>query len=159
MAVGDTIAGQIRVVKETAQGHRDIVCGPYGASEVDHKADPENSKYINPNPKSRLPIGASSDRAKRAVFEAGEVLDIQHKASALAEAATYNADEFFIGCIQEDLNRNDPRPRQLTAPDTTLAADPTTSITVWTSIFKFTVPDRTRLYLAGAFNVAAVETA
>ena len=159
MAAGDTIAGQVRVVKETAQGHRDIVCGPYGSAEVDHKADPENALYINPNPKSRLPIGASSDVAKRAVFKAGEILDVQHLASALAEAANYDADEIFIKCIVEDLNNADPRPRQLTAQDTTLAADPTTSTTVWTSFFKYTVPDRTVLYLAGAFKVACVETA
>ena len=159
MAVGDTIPGQIRIVKEETIGHRVVIAGSFGASEIDHKADPENSMYINPDPKIRLPIGARAVRCKGGVFSPGEVIDVQHLASALEEAATYNADEFFIGCLEEDLNTGRAHQRQLTAIDTTLVADATTSTTVWTSIFKYTVPDRRRIVLAGPFNVAAVETA
>jgi len=159
MAIGDTVSGQIRVVRETVVGERDIVLGPLGSTEIDHKADPENSMYVNPKKGDRLPVGARSIRAKKAIFEAGEIIDVQHLSASLAELVTYNADEFFIGCGQEDMNRKSPRPRQLTVQDTTLTADPTSSITVWTSIFKYTIPDRQRFILTGPFNVAAVETA
>jgi len=159
MAAGDTIAGSIRVVKEKTLGDRVVVAGRFGASEVDHKDDPENSLYINPNPAVRLPIGARAVKAPLAVFNPGEILEIQHLSSSLQEPADYDADEFFIGIIEEDLNTGELRERQLTVADTELTANPTTSTTSWVTIFKYTVPDRRRIYLAGAFNVAAVEVA
>jgi len=159
MAAGATISGQVRVIRESTLGKRVPVAGNFGSFEVDHKADPENSLYINPNPKGRLPLGAREVKAPGAIFEAGEVLELQHLSAALAEAADFDADEIFIGGIEEDLNTGDLRARTLTAVDTGLAADPTTSTTVWTTFFKYTVPDRRRFYLAGAFNVACVETA
>lgn len=159
MAAGDTIAGSIRIVRELTLGSRVVVAGNFGASEVDHKADPENTLYINPNPRVRLPLGSRAVLAPRAIFEAGEVLDIQHLSSTLEVAGNYAADEFFIGGVEEDLNTRMMRERQLSAPDSTLDANPTTSTTVWMSIFKYTVPDRRRFYLAGAFNVAIVTVA
>ena len=159
MAVGDTIAGQIRIVRVKTLGSRPLVAGPYASFECDHKADPENALYINPNPKSRLPIGAKDAKAPKAVFESGEVMEVQHLSSSLEEAGVYNADEFYVSGIEVDLNTNEKRTRTLTAVDTGLAANPTTSTTVWTVIFKYTVPDRRRFILAGSFMVAITEAA
>jgi len=160
MGAGDTVAGQIRIMRLTTLGHTIRVAGPIGQSLVDHKADPENSIYFNPPKGMRLPVGASSMRTgKKGMWYPGEKLQVQHKASALAEAVVYNADEFFIGVAEEDLNTKDPAPRTLTAPDTDLGANPTTSTTAWVTIFEYTCPDRRRFCLAGAFNVAATEAA
>ena len=159
MAAGDTVAGQIRVVRETVVGERDIVLGPYGSAQVDHKADQENSMYVNPKKGDRLPVGAWSVKSKKAIFEAGETIDVQHLSSTDEVAVLYTADEIFIGCGQEDLNRKIPRPRMLTVADTTLEANATTSTTVWISIYKYTVPDRQRFIFTGPFNVAAVTVA
>ena len=74
MAAKDTISGQIRVSKLTSLGDLITVAGNFGSAEVDHKADPENAVYINPNPKYNLPVGARSDGAPHASFSPGATI-------------------------------------------------------------------------------------
>lgn len=159
MASGDTISGQIRVSKLTTLGDLITVAGNFGSAEVDHKADPENAVYINPNPKYNLPVGASSYGAPQAIFGAGEKIRVQHKSSNLAEDVKYDADEIFVGTIVEDLNTGMTRSSQLTAQDTEIESDPTSSTSEYVTIFEYTVPDRQRIFISGAFNVAATENA
>jgi len=159
MAAGDTISGQIRVIRETTLGNKIVVAGNFGHTEVDHKADPQNALYINPNPKSRIPLGARSVKSSIGMFHAGEKIIVQHKSASLAEAIDYDADEFFVGMIEKDLNTGNLRERQLTVVDTGLTANPTSSTSLWVDIFNYTIPDRRLLALAGQFNVAAVEVA
>ena len=159
MAAGNTITGQIRVSKLTTLGDLITVAGNFGSAEVDHKADPENAVYINPNPKYNLPVGARSYGAPQAIFGPGEKIRVQHKSASLAEAVDYDADEFFIGTIVEDLNTGMTRSAQLTVQDTEVSANPTSSTSEYVTVFEYTVPDRQRVFISGAFNVAAVENA
>lgn len=159
MAAGDTIAGQIRVVKARTLGDEVVVAGPFAQSRVDHKADPQYQLFINV-PREAVPIGGTIAYAPSATFEAGEVMHVQHKATTLAEAmSSHDADEIFVDLIEEDLNTGQKKPRQLSVADNEVSADVTSSTTSFVSIFTDTVPDRRRWYLAGAFNVAGTEAA
>lgn len=158
MAAGDTISGQIRVRRIKTLGDEEVVAGPFPHSLIDHKDAHEKGIYINV-PMRALPIGASPVYTKKGVFYAGETLQVQHLSASLEEAADYDADEIFISLIEVDKNTGDKLPRMLTVNDTDLSADATTSTSSWVTIFEDVVPDRRIWYLAGSFNVAAVETA
>ena len=158
MAIGDTIAGVIRIVKEEGGGHRPLVLGATPTSYVDK--DETYFTHINPDPELSIARGDHKKVCKGAVFESGEIMDIQHKSSSDEVAGDHDADEFFIEVIEVDLNHpKRPVPRTLTVQDNELTADPTTSTTEWVSIFKFTVPDRRRIALAGMFKVAIITLA
>jgi len=158
MAAGATIAGSVRFVRVMVNGTREVVAGPFSSGEMDHKADPAYSVHFN-EPANRVPSGTNLKMAKDAEWDAGEILAVEHLAAALAEAADYDLDEISIGILKEDKNRNKIIPSTLTVADTTLAADPTTSTTVWTTFFSYTVPDRVKIALHGICNVACCETA
>lgn len=158
MAAGDTIAGVVRIVKEEAGGHRVVVLGSIPTSYVDK--DSSYFTHVNPDPDLMMTRGDHKYIAKGAIFEASEVLDIQHLSSSSEVAGDYDADEFFIDVIETDLNHpKRPVPKTLTVHDTELTSDPTTSVTDWVSIFKYTVPDRRRIAIAGMVKVAIVTLA
>jgi len=158
VAAGDTISGNLRFARQKANGSVEVVAGPFSSWEMDHKGDPSNSPWFNV-PRDYAPQGANLKYAKDAVWKSGEIILVQHKSASLAEAADYDADEVFIGVLQEDLNRDERIPRTLTVADTELTSDPTTSTSDWVTVFKYTVPDRTKIALFGMSNVAVVEAA
>jgi len=158
MAAGSTISGQIRFARQKVNGDIEVIAGPFSSQELDHKADPQYSVWFN-TPRERTPVGANVKTAKNAELKAGEILLLQHKAAALAEAADYDADEIFISILKKDINRNDIIPTTLTVADTGLSGDATTSTTAWVTGFQYTVPDRVSIALYGQCNVAVVETA
>lgn len=172
MAVGDTIAGEIRVVKESRGGDRPIVAGPYTHAECDQAANPDKAIYHNVGMVLREvglrvgpAFGAGNPKdAPDAIFEPGEIMEVQHQAQALAEAIDFDAAEFNIGVIEIDLNKpkglpGRARPRTLSVAQTELVANPTSSTTAFVTFWKDTTPDRVRRVLAGFFAVAAVENA
>jgi len=159
MGAGDTIAGQIRVVRQTGIGHRRVVAGSFPSAQVDHLADLENSIYINPPKGGQLPMGMMPKRAPKAIFHAGEKLHLEHLSSSLEEAATVTLSEIQIDVIQQDLNTKDVIEKTLTVVDTDLSGDVTSSTTVWTTFFTYTVPDRTKIALSGSFNATLLEKA
>ena len=159
MAAGDTISGRIRVIKETGIGHRNIVAGAYPSARLDHITDSENGLYINKGKGEVLPLGMLGRKAPKAFFGAGEKLILQHLSASLAEAATVTLSEIEISIIKKDLNNNDHVEDTLVVGDTTLSGDVTSSTTVWTDFFSYTVPDRTMISMVGSFNATLLEKA
>jgi len=160
MAAGDTISGQLRVMRQLANGELQIVLGAMSHLDYDWKATPANAMQVNV-PRQRAPVGAVIVYTKDdGIFKAGEKIVVQHLSASLAEAADVDGDdEWFIGVLEEDLNRGGINPKTLTLQDQEIAVDPTTSITVWTNVFEYTVPDRTDISLFGRIMMAVTETA
>lgn len=168
MAAGDTISGQLRVIKEMASGSRPLVAGPFSSFEADQKASFKDAIYLNVA-KARglvsVPFGAGNLRnAHDAVFRSGEKLQVQHLSASLQEAALFTADEVFLGIVELDHNLPAKHPdrlvaRTLTAANQELVANFTTSTSTWVTAFQDTVPDRKTWFLAGMFCFAAVEVA
>lgn len=160
MAVGDTITGNIRYVREETSGNRRVIFGPISSAELDHKADPQYSIYVNPSPRAPMPTGHGVPKiAGDAVLWQNEVLEVQHLSSSLEEAIDYDADEIYISIVEIDLQRGTKTPKTLTAADTELSTDPTSSTSSWVTFFKATVPSGKKWIIAGIQNVAAVEVA
>jgi len=159
MAAGDTIAGQLRYIRETQSGHAFKVAGPFSSLELD-QANLENRLFINVTPGVDAPqAGANMAKAPSARWAPGEVLKVQHLSNSLAEAIKYDADEIEIKGLERDLNTGEVSPRTLTVKDTTVSANPTSSTTVWTTIFAYTIADRTEFGLKGPQKAAATENA
>lgn len=159
MGAGDTINGELRFEREKPSGTKLIPYGPVGTSLLDNRGDVENQMYINPSRAwNRPPPGAGNRSfAPGLVFFPGEEVRVQHKSANLEEAADYDADEFEVSIIDLDLNTGEASPKSLTVANTELSSNPTTSTSDWVTIYKVTVPDRHRYYVAGAVNLAAVE--
>ena len=102
MAAGDTISGQIRVVRQSSIGHRRVVAGAFPTAQVDHLADLENSIYVNPPKGMPLPMGMMPKRAGKAIFSSGEIMSLEHKSASLAELATTTLSEIQVDVIEED---------------------------------------------------------
>ena len=160
MAAGATISGQLRVMRELANGELEIVIGAMSHLDYDWKATPQYAPMVNVPP-NRVPSGTMLINTRGdGAFKAGEKIVVQHLSASLAEAADVDGDdEWFIGIIEKDLNRGGINPKTLTLQDQELAADPTTSTTVWTNVFEYTVPDRTEIALYGRIMMAVTETA
>jgi len=157
MAVGDTIAGQVRILKQFRLGHSKVVLGPLRSVECD--AATAANIIVNPEKGRVYAAGERIVQAPMAVFNAGEILLIQFNAAALAEAAQFDADAFVIDVIEEDLNTRDLRMRTLNVADQELIADFTTIVGVFITGFQYTVPARTKITLSGVFQAEAEETA
>lgn len=157
MAAGDTIAGQVRILKTVRLGHSKVVLGPLRSVECD-VATAANI-IVNPVKGRVYAAGEKLLYAPLAVFNEGEILEIQFSAAALAELATFDSDTFVIDVIEEDLNTKDLRMRTLNVADQELVADFTTIIGVYVTGFLYTVPTRTRITLSGLFQAEAEETA
>lgn len=168
MAAGDTIAGQIRYIRSSEHGE-EILVNPLSSFQLDRKAEPEKALFFNKSdPKVLQLIQPHLDSPgitpRMSELHAGETLKVEHKSAALAEAVDYDADEVFINVVQVDHNygRGDPRRaqvRQLSANDTELSANPTSSTSGWVTFFEATVPNRKTWFLGGPQMVAAVENA
>lgn len=164
MGTGDGIPGNVRVVREDTEGNVVRVFGPTSNSRLDAKNNnttAEEKLYLNTGRSARKgkPAGAENQEVPDAVWESGEKLYVQHKANSTVsnDIDHDNADAFEIGAVSLDLNRGNFFPQQLTAADTELSSDPSESDTEYVTFFEYTVPDRTRLYLAGVFMAAAIE--
>ncbi len=158
MAANDTIQGQVRILKTKRMGHSQIVAGPFRSFRCD-KDQIATPIVLNPDAKQNYASGTKLTPAPKAVFNEGEILEVQFNAAALPEAAQYDADEFAIDCIEEDLNTDDIRMRTLSVADQELAADFTTIVGTFITGFKYTVATRQKLTLSGVFQAAAIETA
>jgi len=157
MAAGDTIAGQVRILKTVRLGHSKVVVGPLRSVECD--AATAANVIVNPEKSRVYAAGERVVMAPNAEFNEGEILEIQFSAAALAEAATYDSDTFVIDVIEEDLNTGDLRMRTLNVADQELVADFTTIVGVFVSGFQYTVPTRTKITMSGVFQAKAEETA
>ena len=158
MAATDTIAGQVRVFKSVRLGHGKVVAGPFRSARCDKDAI-ATPIVLNPDKEQKYASGTQLTPAPLAVFHEGEILEVQFDAAALAEACQFDADEFAIDCIEEDLNTGDLRMRTLSVADQALAADFTTKVGTFVTGFKYTIPTRQKLTLSGVFQAAAGETA
>lgn len=163
MAQGDTIPGEIRILREDTEGNRNVVFGPRSQSEVDDNADlsPEEQIYLNTGISDRVtaPNGAKKYTVPDADFQAGEKLIIQHKASSLSEASDSDFDGWFIDTLTRDMNRGRIYPQTLTAGDNEITGDPSTSTSDYVDVFEETVPDRQEYRLAGSLIATVVENA
>ncbi len=168
MAAGDTIPGQMRIIRSSEHGE-EIMLAATSTTQLDRKDAPEKALFLNKRNAKVLeliqPHLDSPGLTPRVTkIHAGEVLKLQHLSSALEEAADYDADEFFISVIEVDHNYNvgdsrRARVRELNVADTELTANPTTSTSTWTTVFQDTVPNRKSWHLGGPLMVAAVEVA
>jgi len=157
MAAGDTIAGQVRILKTVRLGHSKVVVGPLRSVECD--AVTAANVILNPERDRVYAAGERIVQAPLAVFIEGEILEIQFSAGALAEAATFDSDTFVIDCIEEDMNTGDLRTRTLNVADQELVADFTTIVGTFVTGFQYTVPTRTKITLSGVFQAEAEEAA
>lgn len=165
MGTGDGMPGNVRVVREDTEGNIVRVFGPEANQRLDTKNEnttAEEKLYLNTSISSSKgkPAGAEEQVVPNAIWESGEVLKIQHKANSSFGSSKIDYDQedaFEIGAVSVDLNRGNKFPEKLTSADTELSADVDESTSDYVTFFKYTVPDRQRLYLAGVLGAAAVE--
>lgn len=164
MATGDTIKGSIQVVLEDRQGNQNVVFGSVPQAQVDYTNEdpnPDEKTYINTRRSSKIaaPAGAKTRSAPNAVFEAGEKILIQHKASASVTGdIDHDADAFLLEGVTVDLNRNNSFVDPKTVADQRLEADVTESTDGYVTFYEAKVDDRERFLLAGEFEAVAIET-
>ncbi len=158
MAAGDTVQSQVRVIKTTRGGDVTVVAGPFRSARCD-KDLIATPIVLNPDQKGNYASGTKLAPSPQAVYNPGEIIEVQFNAAALAEACQYDADEFAIDAVEEDLNTNIPRVRTLNAADQALTGDFTTIVGQYVTGFKYTVPARSKITLTGVFQAAAIETA
>jgi len=164
MATGDTVGGRVRVVREDSEGNTVRVFGPVNQSRIDYlnnDVGPDERLYVNTSLTGlrAKPAGAESITATDAVFFAGEVLKVQHRANSTVsnDIDHDNPDSFDINILETDLNRGASFPETLTVSDQELSADPAEATGAWVTFYEVTVPDRTRYNLGGSFEAVAVE--
>jgi hypothetical protein len=163
MASGDTIPGQVRLVLEDAQGNRNIVLGAIPQNRVDYfnnDTQPDERLYINATEADSVtaPAGSQKKKARDAVFEAGEKLIVQHKSNSdNGRSIDHDAGGQEIEGVEFDLNRQNAFTRTLTVSDQELSGTTAESASEFVDMYRFTVPDRTRFFVAGSFESVAVE--
>lgn len=164
MSSGDTVAGNVKVVREDSEGNVNRILGPFDQGRVDYDNNDlsaDNKLYVNVSQTDRRskPTNAESVTNPDAVFFAGEVLKVQHKAdSSPSNKIDYDrASAFEIDVLEVDQNRGSVAPATLRATDNELSANVSASTSSYVTFFEFTVPDRTQLNMAGRFGAAAVE--
>lgn len=164
MATGDTVTGAVRVVLVDTQGNRNVVLGSLPQSKVDYTnndVSPDEKTYVNTMMSSRVtaPGGAQTRRAPDAVFEAGEKLVVQHQSSDDSDSQSINldADSFDIEGVAVDLNRDNGYIEVKANADNELSGTVTEDEDEWVDIFKTTIDDRTRYFMAGAFEAVAIQ--
>lgn len=163
MAAGDTIGGEIRIVLEDTQGNRNVVMGSLPQSKVDYTnqdTSPDERQYINTARTSKVtaPSGAQRRSAPDAYFEAGERMIIQHKSSNdQSRNIDHTADAFDIEGVFVDKNRNNSYSGSLSQSDQELTGTTSENDEGFEDIYQYTVPDRTRFNVAGAFEAVAIE--
>lgn len=155
MATGDTVPGKIRIMKKTVGGSLVPVVRGIDYDLADK--DTTGTLYINPSRNRNL---SENEEAKytNVEFHEDEKILIQHLSRSLAEAVQYDADEFDIGIIVEDLNTGDVYADSLNTQDQALGSDPTTSTSDYVTIFEYTISGRKEVGLHSKFRAAAIET-
>lgn len=164
MATGNTHPGEIRVVRQDAEGNTIRVFGPVEQSRVDYAnndLDAEEKLYINTGLTQRRtkPSGAESVTVPDAQWGPAEVLQVQHQANA---TTANDIDHDFsdiaeINVLITDLNRNKVFPRTLGVNQQELSSDPTEATDSWVTFYEYTVGDRKKMNVAGRFGAVAVE--
>lgn len=164
MGTGDTIAGNVRIVREDAEGNTVRVFGPESQNRLDsvnENTSASEKLYANTQRSSRKgkPGDAENVEIPDAIWESGEKLFVQHKADSdvANNIDSGKAGAFEIGVVEQDLNRNNFFPGTLRSTDNEISNDAQEETDQWVSFFEFTVPDRERLYLAGRLMATAVE--
>jgi hypothetical protein len=163
MATGNTISGQVRVVREPTQEARIPVLKDLRQDRVDYHnndVDTDNELFINAHHALVGAPGAAETRgAPNAEFMPGETLVVQHKANAdVANDIDLDADSHAIGIVERDQNTDEERRRDLTQADQELAGTAQEETDEWVDMYQVTVPDETRIALAGSFMSVAVES-
>lgn len=166
MATGDTVSGQLTVFKKKASGSEPKVAGSFTQSSVDTFSDnAENKVYLNTGmvQTKTSPLQATDQAYPNAKFAPGETIRIVHYANTDGGTRTIDvsADSFAIGAVEKDLNASRGSSDRVFPSDLAVRHNEVSSNTApdteGATIFEYTVPDRTEVYLAGAFEVAAVE--
>jgi hypothetical protein len=162
MASGDTIPGSIRVQRVDTEGNNVNIFNSFDQSRVDgtKTTDASDLLYLNTKYSDRYskPSGAESRSNADAEFAAGEELLILHRsAGSTASIDVDEASAFTVNVVQEDLNRGRFFTPTLTAPDNEVTSNPSADPDEFVQVYKFTVPDRQRLLLAGSFEATATE--
>lgn len=162
MGTGDTISGQVRVVRETTQEARIPVLKDVRQDRVDYfnnDVDTDNELFINAeHPLVGAPANAETRRAPGAEFMSGETLVVQHKAnSSVTNDIDHTSDSFAIGVVERDTNTGEERRRDLTQADQELTGSTDEDTSNWVDMYQFTIPDETRMALGGSFEAVAVE--
>lgn len=163
MASGDTISGSVRIVLEDTQGNRNVVLGSLPQGKLDYTnqtVSPDEKTYVNTGRSARVtaPAGAQTRNAPDAVFESGERLIIQHKSNAdnnLDIDLTFDA--FDIEGVSKDLNRDNAFIEVLAQAQQELSGTVAQDDSEFVDIYQYTVPDRTRFFLAGSLEAIAIE--
>jgi hypothetical protein len=164
MATDDTISGQIRVVLEDTQGNRNVVFGSVPQEQTDYTnntVSPDEKTYVNTRRSSKVaaPSGAKTRSAPNAVFESGEKLIIQHKASAtVTNDINLDADTFSVEGITVDLNRDNSFIDVLDQSDTNKSGSVGEDDSNFVDFFEYTVGDRERFLMAGELEAVAIES-
>lgn len=163
MATGDTIPGVVKAVREINNGDTERTLGPISANDMDTKDNAEERLYVNTN-RTRLATKPSGVQGKtrdapKMEYGPGEKIAFEHRASStVANDIDLDANEFFIDVVERDLNRGVSNPEQLTQADQELSGTVSESTSDYVRFFEYTVPDRTKIFVAGGVSVAAVES-
>jgi len=160
MGDGDNLAGDYRISKVTQSGSKKVLAG--GLSYL--KTVPGGTAggyYFNVPPQIRGTGNAGDEhRSMMEPFFENEVLEVDLRASALAEDADHDdAGTVGINIVRFDLNTGQKWFDVLLVGDTTLSADPTTIIGTYVTVFRYTVPSKQRILLAGRFEIRSNEAA
>lgn len=163
MATDDTISGSVRIILEDTQGNRNVVFGSVPQAQLDYTnndVSPDEKTYVNTRRSSKVaaPSGSKTRSAPNAVFEAGEKLIVQHKASAtVSNDIDLDADTFSLEGITVDLNRDNSFIEVLDQSDQELSGSVAEDDSEFVDFYQFTVPDRSRYLLAGEQEAVAIE--
>jgi len=163
MGTGDTISGSVRILLVDTQGNRNVVFGSLPQDKLDdtnNDLNPDQKVYVNTGRSGRVtaPAGAQTRSAPDAVFEAGEQIVIQHQASAtVTNDIDLTADSFDIETVSKDLNRDNAFINVLGQNDQELSGSVAEDDAEFVDMYQYTVPDRTRVFIAGAIAAAAIE--
>lgn len=157
MAQGDTITGEIRVVRVEPNGNETVVIGSLSSKEVDHFTEPDKALYVNPTKITPAPPRNPVKNFKDAVFYGNEVIKIQHQSADLEEDIDVSKDKFDIPVIEVDKKRGQRTPKTLSVKSNDVTSNPSSSKDEWVTIYKYTVPSEVIYLISGMLNIAAVE--
>ncbi|OFW62219.1 MAG: hypothetical protein A2Y74_09950 [Actinobacteria bacterium RBG_13_63_9] len=160
MADGDNLAGDYRISKVDQSGSKKTLVGG-----LDHlKTVPGGTVggyYFNVPPATRG-IGNAGDEHRTLMepWHENEVLECDLRANALAEAADYDdVGTVGISVVFRDMNTGRKWFDRLLVGNTGLTGNPTTVVGTYVTTFKYTVPSKRQMYLAGRFEIRANEAA
>lgn len=161
MATGDTIKGTVTVYKIETDGSRMRVAGPFPVTNVNtFGSNPQDKVFVNVGLSgiaSKPPL-AQSKTFPAAEFVTGEVLEIEHSAydDSGAREIDVSADTFNVETSEVNQQRGNRSHGVLNAERNEVTTDKSTDAD-GSVIYRETIPDNQHLYLAGVFELDAVE--